>query len=70
MEQFGSTTPELESLVSWLQERNVESVAMDSPRLYWIAPHEVDERTELEVFMCTHRWWCGLPGRHRNDRGA
>jgi transposase len=41
VEQFGATTPELERLVAWLKERKVESVAMESTGVYWIAPHEV-----------------------------
>jgi len=38
---FGATTPELIRMAKWLQERKVESVAMESTGVYWIAPHEV-----------------------------
>jgi hypothetical protein len=38
VEQFGATTPELERMVKWLKERKVESVAMESTGVYWIAP--------------------------------
>ena len=41
VEQFGATTPELERMAEWLKERKVESVAMESTGVYWIAPHEV-----------------------------
>ena len=41
VEEFGATTPELERMAAWLRERNVESVAMESTGVYWIAPHEV-----------------------------
>ena len=40
---FGATTPELIRMAKWLKERNVESVAMESTGVYWIAPHEVLE---------------------------
>ena len=47
MEAFGATTPELERMAAWLLARNVVSVAMESTGVYWIAPHEVLERTGL-----------------------
>ncbi len=31
---FGTTTPELRRLLAWLQERGVESVAMESTSVY------------------------------------
>jgi transposase len=34
---FGATTPELIRMAKWLKERNVESVAMESTGVYWIA---------------------------------
>jgi hypothetical protein len=40
---FGATTPELQRLVEWLKARKVESVAMESTGVYWIAPQEVLE---------------------------
>ena len=36
---FGATTPELVRMAEWLKERKVESVAMESTGVYWIAPH-------------------------------
>ena len=41
---FGATTPELIRMAKWLNARKVESVAMESTGVYWIAPHEVLER--------------------------
>jgi len=40
---FGATTAELQRLVQWLKARQVESVAMESTGVYWIAPQEVLE---------------------------
>jgi len=34
----GATTPELMRMAEWLKERQVESVAMESTGVYWIAP--------------------------------
>ena len=44
VEQFGATTPELEQMAAWLKERKVESVALESTGVCWIAPFEVLER--------------------------
>jgi transposase len=40
---FGATTPELVRMAEWLKARQVESVAMESTGVYWIAPHEILE---------------------------
>jgi len=48
---FGATTPELMRLGQWLKQRKVESVAMESTGVYWIAPHEVLEAAGLEILL-------------------
>jgi hypothetical protein len=55
VETFGATTPELERMAEWLKERKIESVAMESTGVYWIAPHEVLERHGLEVVLVNTR---------------
>ena len=55
VQQFGATTPELEKMADWLKERNVESVAMESTGVYWIAPHEVLEKYGFEVMLVNTR---------------
>jgi transposase len=68
VQAFGATTPELEKLARWLQERKVESVAMESTGVYWIAPHEVLERQGLEVLLVCTRNLAQVPGRKKTDR--
>ena len=68
VEEFGATTPELERLAAWLKERNVESVAMESTGVYWIAPYEVLERHGLEVVLVSTRAFARVPGRRKTDR--
>src|ERR1700746_1612253 len=46
---FGATTAELIRMAEWLKARRVESVAMESTGVYWIAPHEVLEGQGLQV---------------------
>jgi transposase len=62
---FGATTPELIRLGEWLQARGVESVAMESTGVYWIAPHEVLEARGLEVLLVDTRQLARVPGRDK-----
>jgi transposase len=68
VEMFGATTPELERMAEWLKERKIESVAVESTGVYWIAPHEVLERHGLEVVLVNTRELARVPGRKKTDR--
>lgn len=67
VERFGATTPELEQMAAWLKERKVESVAMESTGVYWIAPFEVLERYGFEVLLVNARDLARVPGRNKSD---
>lgn len=62
---FGATTAELLRLAQWLKTRRVESVAMESTGVYWIAPHEVLEGQGLEVLLVDTRQLARVPGRDK-----
>src|SRR5664280_1054341 len=62
---FGATTPELLRLAEWLKARQVESVAMESTGVYWIAPHEVLEAQALQVLLVDTRQLARVPGRDK-----
>jgi transposase len=62
---FGATTPELTCLAEWLKARHVESVAMESTGVYWIAPHEILEAQGLEVLLVDTRQLASVPGRDK-----
>jgi transposase len=64
---FGATTAELIRMAKWLQERKVESVAMESTGVYWIAPHEVLEAEGLEVMLVDTRQLARVPGRDQKS---
>ena len=67
---FGATTAELIRLADWLKARRVESVAMESTGVYWIAPHEVLEAQGLQVLLVDTRQLARVPGRdQRQTRG-
>jgi transposase len=66
--KFGATTPELERMAAWLKVRKVETVAIESTGVYWIAPHEVLERHGFEVVLVNTRELARVPGRKKTDR--
>src|SRR5712692_5632088 len=61
---FGATTAELVRMAEWLKERKIESVAMESTGVYWIAPHEVLEK-DFEVLLVDTRQLARVPGRDK-----
>ena len=64
---FGGTTGELLRLAGWLKERRVESVAMESTGVYWIAPHEILEAQGFEVLLVDTRQLARVPGRDKKS---
>jgi len=64
---FGATTCELIRMAKWLNARKVESVAMESTGVYWIAPHEVLEAEGLEVMLVDTRQLARVPGRDKKS---
>jgi transposase len=62
---FGATTAELIRMAEWLKARRVESVAMESTGVYWIAPHEVLEAQGLQVLLVDTRQLARVPGRDK-----
>jgi transposase len=62
---FGATTPELIRMAEWLKARRVESVAMESTGVYWIAPHEILEGQGFEVLLVDTRQLARVPGRSK-----
>ena len=62
---FGATTAELVRMAEWLRARHVQSVAMESTGVYWIAPHEVLEAQGLEVLLVDTRQLARVPGRDK-----
>ena len=64
---FGATTAELLRMAEWLKARRVESVAMESTGVYWIAPHEVLEGQGLQVLLVDTRQLAQVPGRDKKS---
>ena len=64
---FGATTAELIRMAEWLKAGQVESVAMESTGVYWIAPHEVLEAQGLQVLLVDTRQLAQVPGRDKKS---
>jgi len=68
VERFPATTPGLERLIAWLQDRRVRAVALERTGVYWIVPHEMLEQAEFEVRLVDTRELRRVPGRPKSDR--
>ena len=63
VEHFGTTTPELQRMLTWLKERHVESVAMESTSVFWVPVWDVLESGGIEVRLVDTREVRMVPGR-------
>jgi transposase len=61
--EFGSWTTDLQNMARWLVEHGIQTVAMQSTGVYWIAVQEVLEQYGLEVYLVNARGTKNLPGR-------
>ena len=50
MRQFAATV-QLKALADWLQQEGVQTVAMESTGLYWVALYDLLEERGLEVLL-------------------
>lgn len=61
--EFGSWTADLKKMAAWLRACRIQTVAMQSTGVYWIAVQEVLEQEGLEVYLVNARGTKNLPGR-------
>jgi transposase len=66
--KFGTDTVELELIASWLLQRGVKTVAMESTGVYWIPLYQVLENHGLEACLVNARHVKNVPGRRKTDR--
>ena len=60
---FGCTTAELKAMADWLQQCRIQTIAMQSTGVYWIAVYDILEAAGLEVYLVNARDTKNLPGR-------
>ena len=61
--QFPTFTADLHALANWLEEAQVETVAMESTGVYWIPAFEILEERGFEVLIVNARHIKNVPGK-------
>jgi transposase len=61
--EFASFTADLQALADWLEGCGVDSVAMESTGVYWIALYELLEARGFTVLLVNARHVKNVPGR-------
>jgi len=61
--RFGTCTPDLEEMVQWLRECQVEDVAMESTGMYWLPVYEKLEEAGFRVILADARQTKNTAGR-------
>jgi transposase len=64
--RFGCTTAELKAMADWLKQCGIQTVAMQSTGVYWIAVYDILEEVGFEVYLVNARETKNLPG-HKTD---
>jgi len=65
---FGTYSGHLRSLVAWLREKGVESVAMESTGVYWVPPHRFLREAGFAVMLVNSRETKAVKGRPKTDK--
>lgn len=66
--RFSTTSDELKAMADWLESQKVESVAMESTGVYWIALYELLESRGIEAVLVNARDFHQVPGRPKTDK--
>jgi transposase len=61
--RFGTFTADLNEMAEWLKQCGIETVAMESTGVYWIAPFQILEAKGIEVFLVNARFVKNVQGR-------
>jgi transposase len=60
---FGTYTANLHELADWLTECGIDTVAMESTGIYWIAVYDILEARGFRVYLVNARHLKNVPGR-------
>ena len=60
---FGCFTADLIALADWLKQRGIETVALQSTGVYWIALYDLLSERGIKVFLVNARDTKNMPGR-------
>jgi transposase len=68
--EFKTFTADLNALVRWLQEKNIDTVAMESTGIYWVPIFEMLEEVGIGVHLVNARHFRIVPGRKSDYNDA
>ena len=60
---FGTMTRDVQSLVAWLSEQQVRTVALEATGVYWMYLYEALQAAQIEVVVVNGRHVRNVPGR-------
>jgi transposase len=60
---FGTFSDELQDIINWLKEHNIQKVAMESTSVYWIPLYELCEKNNIKPILVNPKYVKTLPGR-------
>src|ERR1700747_3785757 len=66
--RFGCTTAELKAMAHWLKQCGIQTVAMQSTGVYWIAVYDILEAAGLDVYLVNARDTKNLPRRESDGQ--
>ena len=67
---FRTFTPDLHALVAWLLACRIDTVAMESTGVYWIAIYELLEQAGITCYLVNAQHVKTVPGRKRDWNDA
>src|SRR3990172_1761589 len=68
LRSFGTTTPDLLTLVAWLHACAIDTVAMEATGVLWIPVYEILEAHGFLVFVVNARHVKNVPGRKSDQK--
>ena len=61
--KFGCFTENLKALADWLQQKGIDTVALQSTGVYWIGLYDILSERGIQVFVVNARETKNMPGR-------
>jgi transposase len=61
--RFGCVTAELEAMVQWFKENNIETVVMEATGNYWVVLYDLLEQNQLNPVVVNPRYAKNMSGR-------
>lgn len=68
--EYGTFTCDLESIVSWLLEHKINTVAIESTGVYWISLYLMLEEVGIKPYLVNARYAKNVSGRKKDDTDA